>query len=89
MTLPPLLMLTDVRRRRGGRRVRLWLPLVLLWILLLPVALLLAPAIVVACLVFRCDPLAGTQAVFGLLCNLSGTSIEVDTPDTLVFIRFV
>lgn len=85
--MPPMLVLTDVRRK--GRRIRLWVPLFLIWLLLLPVAVLLFPVFIVLCLAFGREPLAAMDAVYDLLSGLTGTVIEIDTPRAFVFIRFV
>lgn len=86
----------------GGKRtvVRLWLPLTPLWILLAPFALLLAPLLLLAPQLM--PDRAGARAVraslavrpyrtaFALgavLIALSGTVVDVDTPDALVRIR--
>lgn len=85
--MPPLLLLATVRWR--GRRCRIWVPLFLVWLLLLPVAVLLFPVFVVLCLALRTDTLAAMDAVYDLLSSLSGVRIEVDTPDSFIFIRFI
>lgn len=85
--MPPMLVLTDVRRR--DRHIRLWVPLFLIWILLVPVAVLLLPLFVVLCLAFGQDMLAAMDAIYDLLSGLTGTVIEVDTPRAFVLIRFV
>ena len=80
--------------------VRLWLPLTPLWILLAPFALLLAPllwlappllpdrrgaGLVRAAIAVR--PFRTAFALGAVLLALSGTTVEVDTPDALVRIR--
>lgn len=86
--MPPMLLLTEVRRRKG-RKIRLWVPLFLVWILLLPVAVLLFPVFVVLSLAFGLEPLAAMDVVYDLLAGLAGTRIEIDTPRAFVFIHFV
>jgi hypothetical protein len=90
------------RRTHAGRRtvVRLWLPLTPLWVILSPFALLLAPLVMLAPRLIPNRP--GARAVraamavrpyptaFAIgtaLFALSGTVVEVDTPDALVRIR--
>ena len=53
--MPPMLLLTDVRRR--GRHIRLWVPLFLIWFLLVPIAVLLLPVFIVVCLALGREPL--------------------------------
>jgi hypothetical protein len=89
-------------RSRPGKRVviRLWLPLTPLWVILAPFALLLAPLVMLAPRLIPNRP--GARAVraamavrpyqtafaFGAaLMALSGTLVDVDTPDALVRIR--
>ncbi len=89
-------------RSRPGKRVvvRLWLPLTPLWLILAPFALLLAPLVLLAPRLIPNRPGARAVraamavrpyqtafAVGGALMALSGTLVEVDTPDALVRIR--
>jgi hypothetical protein len=83
--------------------VRLWLPLTPLWIILAPFALLLAPLLWLAPrllpngrgargrrVVRAALAVRPFRTVFGLgavLMALSGTLVDVDTPDALVRIR--
>lgn len=85
--MPPMLVLTDVRRK--GRHIRLWVPLFLIWFLLVPIAVLLLPVFIVLCLAFRREPLAAMDAIYDVLSGLTGTIVEIDTPQAFVFIRFV
>jgi len=91
------------RNRVAGQKrtvVRLWLPLTPLWIILAPFALLLAPLLWLVPPLLPNRP--GARAIraslavkpfrtaFGLgavLLALSGTVVDVDTPDALVRIR--
>ena len=80
--------------------VRLWLPLTPLWIILAPFALLLAPALLLfppllpnrpgaralrASIAVR--PFRTAFALGAVLIAMSGTVVDVDTPDALVRIR--
>jgi hypothetical protein len=86
----------------GGKRtvVRLWLPLTPLWIILAPFALLLAPVLwllppllpnrpgaraVRTAVVVR--PFRTAFALGAVLLAMSGTVVDVDTPDAVVRIR--
>ena len=82
----PRVLELDVYRRRP-RRVRLWLPLFLIWLVLLPFALLLAPFLMLALAVMGRRPVAIVAGVLGLLAALSGTRIEVNSPQASVFIH--
>jgi hypothetical protein len=80
--------------------VKLWLPLTPLWILLAPFALLLAPLLLlaprllpdrpgsgVARAAFVVRPYRTAFALGAILMALSGTRVDVDTPDAVVRIR--
>ena len=86
----PMVAIVDVRSHSEGERpyrVHLWLPLFLVWLLLLPFALLLSPFLVLAVLLLGKNPLAVLAALVGLLSGLTGTLVEVSSPDAFVFIR--
>ena len=89
-------------RNRPGKRVvvRLWLPLTPLWVILAPFALLLAPLVMLAPRLIpnrpgaravraamAVHPYRTAFAVGGALMALSGTLVDVDTPNALVRIR--
>lgn len=78
-------------RRRGPRRrvVRLWLPMILVWLLLAPIALLLSPLLILVRAAGRRDVFRLSGALVDLLAALSGTRIEVESPDALIFIRIL
>jgi len=67
--------------------VRLWLPLTPLWVILSPFAILAAPLLLLAPQTRGIRPFRAAFAIGGTLFALSGTVVEVDTPDTLVRIR--
>ena len=67
--------------------VRLWLPMTLIFLLLAPFALLLAPLIYFAPRPYGDRPLATVLGVGDLLLSLGGTVVDVDTPEALVRIR--
>ncbi|MFD2765401.1 hypothetical protein [Micromonospora eburnea] len=79
----------SVRVRNGrGRRVRLWIPILPVLLVLSPVLLLaLAVAVAaVACLVWRINPVRALDAGWGLLCALRGTRIEIEHSRTAVLV---
>jgi hypothetical protein len=67
--------------------VRLWLPLTPLWLILSPFAILAAPLLMLAPRLRGVRPFRAVFAIGGALLALSGTVVEVDTPDALVRIR--
>ncbi len=66
--------------------IRLGLPLFLLWLLLLPIAVLLAPFALIACLIRRFNPWPRIAAGWGVLTALSGTHVDVAAANARVFI---
>jgi hypothetical protein len=84
--LPPLV--ARVRIRTRGRACRLWVPLFLVWLVLL---LLIAPVLLVALLVtllvarrWSFLPLAG--GLYATLCEARGTRVELEGERTTVHI---
>ena len=82
--MPQLLRLQV--RRPNHRRVRLWIPVLPVLIVLSPLLLLVTLAAILACLVFRINPIWALVAAGRLLCALKGTHVEVDEPEALVFL---
>lgn len=60
------------------RQLRLRLPVVLLWLLLLPFAPLLLLALLVGCAAGGVNPLRAIATLFRLLAALKGTQVEVE-----------
>ena len=88
MTLvPPMLAVVHIMPSRTRRRLRLWVPLFLVWLLLLPFVLVLLPVYFVVCAVMDIAPFATLGAFFAVLGSLNGTHVEVDSPDAAVFIH--
>ena len=65
-------------RNQQSRTFRLWIPLFLIWLLLLPLAILLAPFIFIACLVCRVNPWRGVRLLWQILTALADTNVEVE-----------
>jgi len=65
-------------RNQESRTFRLWIPLVLIWLLLLPLALLLSPFIFIACLFCRVNPFRGVAVMWQIMNALTDTNIEVE-----------
>ncbi len=72
----PVLAIVGLRRA-GGRSFRLWVPLALVWLLLLPFAVVLLPVFVVACLATAVNPLRALWIGWQVLGALGGTRVEV------------
>lgn len=65
-------------RDQESRTFRLWIPLVLIWLLLLPLAVLASPFIFIACLVCRVNPFRGVAVLWQILWALNGTQFEME-----------
>jgi hypothetical protein len=72
---------------RHGWRFPLWIPILLLWLVLLPFVLLLAPLVFVACLVLRVNPFRGIAVYWQLFNALRGVRIVVEDPAAPLSIR--
>ena len=71
---------------RQGRRVRLWVPLIPVLIVLSPLLVLALIVGAVACLVVRINGWRVLLAIGRAWCSLCGTQIEVDQADARVLI---
>ena len=71
------------------RRFHLRVPLLLVWLLLLPLAFLLAPAIALFCLLRRINPIRVSWAALHALGSTSGTCVEVQSPRASFLVRIV
>ena len=85
--LPPLFMRIHILPNAMRRGIRLWVPVFLIWILLLPFVLVLLPVYFVVCAIIDIHPFKTLGAFLAVLGSLGGTHIEVDTPDAGVFIH--
>ena len=65
-------------RDRESRTFRLWIPLFLIWLLLLPLVVLLSPFVFIACLFCRVNPFRGVAVMWQILTALIDTNIEVE-----------
>jgi hypothetical protein len=65
-------------RNHGSRTFRLWIPLFLIWLLLLPLGILLSPFIFIACLLCRVNPLRGVAVMWQILNAMTDTQLEVE-----------
>jgi hypothetical protein len=70
----------DQAHVRPRRRFRLWIPLLLVWVLLLPFVLLLAPLVFVVCLFVRVNPFRGVALYWQVFNSLRGLRVEVEDP---------
>ena len=73
----------------AGRPIRLWLPLFLVWLLLVVLGVILSPLILIACLIARMNPFTTVWALIRVFWALAGTHIEVQAPDAVVLVDVV
>jgi hypothetical protein len=65
-------------RGKESRTIRLWVPLFLVWLLLIPLTIVLSPLIFIALLVCRVNPFRGFATMWQLLSAMSHTECEVE-----------
>lgn len=65
-------------RNQESRTFRLWIPLVLMWLLLLPLGILLSPFIFIGFLICRVNPFRGVAVLWQILTALSDSKLEVE-----------
>lgn len=68
-----------VAGRAHHHQFRLRVPVMLLWLLLLPLVPLLWLALVIACAVFGVNPFQATAALFRILASLKGILLDIQT----------
>ena len=85
--LPPMLAIVHILPRQMHRGIRLWVPLFLVWLLLLPFVLVLLPVYFVFCAVADIAPFKTLGTIFAVLGSLGGTHVEVDSPKAAVLIH--
>jgi hypothetical protein len=65
-------------RNRESHTFRLWIPLFLMWLLLIPLGILLSPFIFIGFLVCRVNPFRGVAVLWQILTALADTKLEVE-----------
>ena len=85
--MPPLLAIVHILPNAMHRGIRLWVPLFLVWLFLLPFALVLLPVDFVVCAAIDIHPFRTLGTLFSVLGSLTGTHVEVERPDASVFIH--
>ena len=71
----------------SGRGIHLWIPLALIWILLLPVALLGLPFLFLFCLIGRVSLVRALRTLGAVLGGLRGTRIQFEDRNHCVSLR--
>ena len=80
-------LFATIHVRRAGGVIRLWAPIFLLWILMIPIAILLAIPLLIVCLIRGVSPIESSVAIAGIIGGLAGTRVEVDSPTATVLVR--
>jgi hypothetical protein len=65
-------------RDQESRTFRLWIPMVLIWVLLVPFAVVVSPVIFIACLVCRVNPFRGFGVMWAILVALADMRVDVE-----------
>ena len=65
-------------RGQESSTFRLWVPLILLWLLLVPFGVLLSPLIFIGCLACRVNPFRAFSIVWQILAALNDTEVEIE-----------
>jgi hypothetical protein len=85
----PLVGVINVKHWPRSRSFCLWIPLFLVWLLLLPFAILLLPVFFVVCLFCRVNPFQAIATFWSILAGFRDTHIEIDNREALVLIRIL
>jgi len=83
--IPPLAYLRV--RNQCNRGFALWIPMVLVWLLLSPFALLLLPLFFVVCALGEVDPWRALSTLWQILVGFNGSDIDVACRETSISIR--
>jgi hypothetical protein len=79
--------LSEVSGSDKRKRYLVGVPFVLLVILIAPLIAVLAPVVLVACLIARVDPLNAYRVLWRVLTALRGTHLEVTERDRSVLVH--
>ena len=66
------------------RRFRIRLPVLLAWVLLLPLAPLLSLALLIVCAVYGVNPFSTVAALFRVFSGFRGVHVEVQTREVSI-----
>jgi hypothetical protein len=82
----PLIAVVRIRTFEG-RALNFWVPLFLIWLLLVPFLIVLLPVFVIVCLAVGVDPLNAIATFWRVFAGFAGTHVEVDSPSSTVFVH--
>jgi len=83
----PLRGTIQIENRPHRRFFTCIIPLFLVWLLLLPLALLLLPVFLTACLVVHINPFPLLSALWRVITALKGTTVEFDDGQHAVLVN--
>ena len=77
---------------KNQRRFSIWLPLFLIWLIVLPLLAIPAPLVLIAALILWPSGkgrlvLYSYAAIFSLICNMSGLKLDIQSKDSMVYIN--
>lgn len=84
----PFLAILKIRNWRR-RNLRLWVPLFLVWLALLPVVLLLLPLFVIGCLIAAMNPFRALPVFWQVVTGLRGMHFEFDNRGSQILVRII
>jgi len=76
-----------IRKKPRGGFMGFQIPMVFLWLFLMPLALLLAPLVFIACLLQEINPFRAFAAFWRTLTALRGTELELGENEHSVEVR--
>ncbi len=92
MNLPPMLMQLGIKHEK--KYIRLWIPLFIVFLLILPFIVLLAPFVLLTTIIlwpfgWGRPILYGGPAVFNCLCALRGLKVDIKENKQILLISFI
>lgn len=75
--MTPLVAVVSLRGRKSST-LRIWVPLILLWLVILPLVVLFSPLIFVGCLACRISPFGAFYAGWQILRALNDFEVEIE-----------
>ena len=86
----PLILKLRIKDK-NQKRFGIWLPLFLVWLIVLPLLALLAPLVLLAALILWPGGkgrlvLYSYLAIFNLIGNMSGLKVDIQSKDSIVYV---
>jgi hypothetical protein len=87
----PLILKLRIKDK-NQRRFGIWLPLFLIWLIVLPLLVLPVPLVLLVALILWPSGkgrlvLYSYIAIFGLIGNLSGLKVDIQSKDSIVYLN--